>query len=148
MIQDFAVEQDNYGQFDLVIDAANKVFAGVEGFETAIYVQIFLDRRATNQDITNPNNRQGWIGDLVTRNEGFEIGSSLWLKRQSRNTQIDINEIEAYIKDGFEHLITIGAIKKVSSNVINNTVEIIIQNSNDEINRYSKLWRRTNADIT
>lgn len=147
-VQDFKVEQDNYGQFDLVIDEENRIFDFVEGFETALYVQAFTDRRATNQDITNPYNRQGWIGNIPLRNEGFQMGSLVWLKRQSRDTITDKNEIKAFIESAYNRLISIGAIREVEVEIIGNTFEITIKNLNDEINRYSKLWRQTNATNT
>lgn len=145
-MQDFKMDQDNYSQFDMVIDEENKVFDFVDGFETSISIQVFTDKRASGQDTSNPFNRRGWIGNLLSLDEGYEIGSLVWLKNQCRNTQTDKKEIEAYINSSFAHLLSIGAIKEISTEIIGDSFTVTIKISSDEIERYSNLWRLTNAN--
>ena len=70
MAQDLLLEQSNYGLFDLEIDTETKDFITVDGFETALNFQLFVDRRSTRDDIATPRARQGWIADILTKTSG------------------------------------------------------------------------------
>jgi phage gp46-like protein len=141
MIQDFYVGQDNNGYFDIEIDG--KDFKSVSGFETAIDFQLFIDKRSTKNEVTIARNRQGWIGDLMTKQNNYEVGSFIYLKNQSRNTVNDKNEISTYAKDGLQYFIQIGSAKNVTAFVNGDNIEgkVIIDNNN--INRFLRIWNNT-----
>ena len=143
MTQDFAVEQSNDGTFDLVIDTINKVYATCEGMDTAVDFQLFIDQRVTKEDRANALDRQGWIGDLETRGEGYQVGSLLHLQQQSRDTQADNNESAEYAKTALQYFVSLGAAKEISSRIFGKNIEgqIIVDDNN--VNRYSRLWRAT-----
>jgi phage gp46-like protein len=143
MIQDFSVIQDNLGYFDIEIDTSTKDFKSVSGFETAIDFQLFIDKRASKDEVTLARNRQGWLGDLMTKQNNYEVGGFIYLKNQSRNTINDKNEIVAYAKDGLEYFIQIGAAKNIEAFINGDNIEgkIIIDNNN--INRFSRTWNNT-----
>lgn len=143
MIQDFAVVQNNSGVFDIIIDSTNKVFSSVQGMETAIDFQIFTDKRSTKNDITVARNRQGWIGDLLTKQQGYEVGSFLYFKNQSRNTTLDKNEAAAFAEDSLKYFVSIGAAKNVTANISNNNVFGNIYIDTDQTLQYSSLWKNT-----
>ncbi len=145
MIQDFAMEQDNSSLFDMVIDEDNKVIKTVEGLETAVSFQLFVDQRVTKEDRSLARARQGWIGDLTTRNKGYQAGSLLHLQQQSRDTQEDNNETAEYAKDALNYFVSVGATKEVTARVLGNNIEGEIINDANEVGRYSRLWRATNA---
>ena len=84
MIQDFCMVQENNTMFDLTINEETRDFTHTEGMETAINVQLFLDQRVTAQERANAQDRRGWIGDIETRDDGFQIGSLIHLQEQSR----------------------------------------------------------------
>lgn len=88
---DLAYKQDNDGIFDLIIE--NGDFQLTEGFETALLVSLFSDRRAYQDEIADPVKRRGWIGDLVSELPGDRIGSGLWFYEQSRLTKDDENGV-------------------------------------------------------
>lgn len=145
-MQDFKLEQDNYGLFDMIVNEETQDFEGVNGFETAIDVQLFIDQRGTKQEIATARNRQGWMADIATKPQGYQVGSFLYLKNQARNTQNDKNDIAAYSKNAIDYFVAIGAAKEVTASVNGLNIEGSIIASNDNVTRYSKLWRATNAD--
>ena len=56
MIQDFAIEQDNDGSFDLVVDETNMIIVGVEGMETAV------------------RNAKAWLTAAIAAADRFSVG--------------------------------------------------------------------------
>jgi phage gp46-like protein len=144
-MQDFKVVQLNDTVFELVIDEENKVFDSVDGMETAFDFQLFVDRRSNADDITNARSRQGWMGDLITKQNGYEVGSLMYLKYQARNTQSDRNEMAAYAEDALKYFVAIDAAKEVRAEVNGDNIEGEIKISKDNVKRYSKLWSNTNG---
>lgn len=146
--QDFSIDQDNTAMFDMVINADTQDFGKVEGLETAINYQLFVDQRAGRDDIQIPRNRQGWIGDLLTKEENYQAGSFVYLKNQARDTVEDNNEVAAYAENALQYFVAIGAAKQVTADVVGKNIEGSIIIRADEVNRYSKLWRDTVTDAT
>lgn len=142
-MQDFKVEQDENGFFDLVIDSENKDFESVDGFETAIDFQLFIDKRVSKNEVSKARRRQGWMGDLLTKQEGYEVGSLIYLKNQSRNTQQDKNEIAAYAENAMEYFISIKAVKDANAIVVGDNIEGELKIDLDEVARFTRLWRNT-----
>jgi len=135
------MEQLNSTLFDMVIDTDTRDFQATEGMETAVNVQLFTDQRVTRQEIARPRDRQGWIGDMLTRNESYQIGSLLHLQKQARDIPVENNEAAAYAKNALEYFITIGASKEVTAVVVGKNIEGEIINDADDIIRYSRLWK-------
>lgn len=145
MSQDFALTQDNDGTFDLIVDEDTMDYRSVDGFETAVDFQLFIDRRSSGQDIEIPRERQGWIGDILTRDTGYQVGSLLYLKRQARNTTEDNEEAAAYARDAVDHLVSIGAARRVTAEAVGVNIEGRIDAISDRSAEYSRLWRATDA---
>jgi phage gp46-like protein len=144
--QDFYVEQDNYGLFDLTVDEDTHDFTSVAGMETAVSVQLFTDKRVSKQDISKPLERKGWVGDMLSRTEdSYQIGSLLHLKAQARNIKSENNETAAYAKNALNYFVDLGAAKKVTADIVGVNVEGEIQIDADKTLKYSKLWRNTNG---
>jgi len=53
----------------------------LQGFDTAIFISVFTDARASATQIEKPELRRGWIGNL---GNSIEIGSLNWLYEQAR----------------------------------------------------------------
>jgi phage gp46-like protein len=145
-MQDFKLDQLTDTTFDIIIDEENKVYKTVDGFETAINYQLFTDKRSSKQDVNRPRDRQGWMGDIITKQEGYEAGSLIYLKQQSRNTQVDKNELAGFAKNSLKYLVSIGAAKNITAQVINDGISGIIEIDNNNIERYSVLWRNTETE--
>ncbi len=141
-MQDFCLVQGNDGCFDLEVDPEKKLFKTISGFETAITLQVFTDRRSTKDDIPDPLNRRGWIGDILTK-KNFEMGSFLYLKDQARDIQLDRNEVRAFIEDCMKYFINIGVLKKTIVEILGNTFNIFLYKSENILEKYNKLWRST-----
>ena len=140
-MQDYKLLQDNDGLFDLELDDI-KVFKKIDGFETAITLQIFSDKRCTKDDLPNPIDRRGWIGDILTKPK-YELGSHLYLKDQSRDTQLDRNEVKAFIIDGMNYFIKLGALTQVVVELLGNTFTVMLYKGSNLLDKFNKLWRNT-----
>lgn len=136
-MQDFKVVQLTDTTFDLVIE--NKQFVSVDSFETAIYFQQFIKKRASKFQISTPRERGGYMGDLITKPE-YEVGSYLYTKAQSRNTQLDKNEIAEFAKLSLKYFRKFGA-KNINADVIGNNISGKIEIENDTTQKFNALWR-------
>lgn len=81
---DLAYGQDADGHYDLVIDDEAGDFAVTQGLDSAIFVSLFSDRRAREDEVADPLRRRGWIGDLVAEVAGDVHGSGNWFYEQAR----------------------------------------------------------------
>lgn len=81
---DLAYAKTRDSLYDLVIDEGNRDLAVTDGLDSAIFVSLFSDRRAYEDEIADPMQRRGWIGDLVSDVPGDRHGSGLWLYEQRR----------------------------------------------------------------
>jgi len=145
-MQDVMIEQLNDSTFDLVIDTDNEKYQEVEGLETAVNFQVFVDKRATKDDVAYPLYRAGWLADIMTKKAGYEVGSYLYFMNQSRNTQIERNEANGHVKNALRYFVKKGAAKNVTSQIDNRSISATIEVSNDITIKYNKLWRNTNAN--
>ena len=144
-IQDFKAVQNNQGQYDFEIDLSTGDFSHVEGFESAVSVQLDTDQRVSKEERSEAQRRQGWIGDVLTRDIGYQIGSKIHLKQQARDTVLDKNEIAAEAKNAIDYLVAIGAAKKTTAILLGNTLDGKIFIDANNVNRYSRLWKVTDA---
>ena len=138
---DYKFVQDNSGTFDLVFDSANKDFAGIEGFDTSILMQVFLDRRSSKQQVLNPRMRQGFICDIVTKQNNYEVGSFLYLKAQARNTQAEMNEVAGYAEEAMKYFVNNKYAKKAKAVVAGNSITMTIIADGSPDNQYTLLWK-------
>lgn len=76
--------------FDIAIE--NGDFKNEGGFDTAIWVSLFTDARASESQVLLPENRRGWLGNLVSDVEERQLGGFQWLSEQRRLTQDSLNE--------------------------------------------------------
>lgn len=145
-MQDFKMLQLNDTSFDMLIDENTKKYESVDGFETAIDFQLFVDKRSSKQDVNRPRDRQGWMPDILTKQEGYEVGSFIYLKQQTRNTQIDKNELAGYAKNSLQYLVQINAARVVTADVVGNNIFGVIEIDNNNIQEYSSIWRNTQTE--
>jgi phage gp46-like protein len=139
---DYKVTQDNSGIFDISIDTNNAQFQGINDFSTAVNFQWFVDKRTTSSEGgSNPRERGGWVGDIITKGSGYECGSKLYTKFQTRNTQNNLNTIAAYSKNALEYFVNQGYATRVSASVTGSNITGTIISSADKNNSYSSLWK-------
>jgi len=94
---------DTKGYYDIVIDA-NGDLANETSLDSAIYMSLFCDKRADESEVQVPELRRGWWGNELNE-DGYEIGSKLWLLEQRRATQDTLNDCKDYIYNCLQWLL-------------------------------------------
>ena len=149
MKKDIALIFDGSG-FDLVIEDGD--FKNEEGFDTAIWVSLFTDARASESQVLAPENRRGWMGNLVSDVEEREVGGLLWLAEQRRLTQDSLNEIVDYVRKSLNWFIEDNIAQKieVSGEIVPRSgiaISIIITTSDGSTSsHYIPMWEVTGAN--
>ena len=149
-MQDVLIRADSNGLYDLVVEGNS--FASAGGFETAIPVSLFTDARAPSALVAEPQNRRGWIGNLLTASTMRQLGSILWTLDQARITQETLNVARLAAQDAFQWMVEDGVALSVFVNVARaprGAVQIIISitDTSNVVNRYQTLWRATDASV-
>jgi phage gp46-like protein len=146
---DIALQQDERGMFDIGIDPATGDFLLASGFDTALTMSLFCERRADTSEVPTAELRRGWWGNEVGP-EGFEIGSKLWLLYQARKTQDTLNKANNYSRRGTQwlvddsHLVNIDVATKFTST--GGSIEMRLNRSNSPTETKSyELWENTEA---
>lgn len=145
---DILLERGSDGVYDEAIgdDGDSKA---AYGYETSIYMTVLCNSSATEDEVGDLLRREGWAGNESSEETGFEVGSKLWLKYQSRRTQTDKNEAVASIKTAMSHFVPDRAKEvRVTGNVTSKgvIVEVTILRYNGETdNILFELWDTTQA---
>lgn len=154
MPQDVLIKPDDFGNYDLPLNADGDDFASAEGFETAIPVSLFTDARAPASAVADPKRRRGWVGNILTIDQNRELGGLLWLFDQGRITLTLLNNIRNAVTASLNWMLTDGILNGIEVQVtIEGTRAIRITarltGTDNNVDQYSVLWRRTNpAQIT
>ena len=88
------------GVYDLEI-ARNGDLATVNDLSTAILTSLFTDARADPEQVVVPELRRGWVGD----EEGFRLGSKLWLTEPAKATQQTMNIAAGFAREALQWLL-------------------------------------------
>lgn len=149
-MQDVLIQANSDGLYDLVVDG--NVFASAGGFETAIPVSLFTDARAPAALVAEPQNRRGWIGNLLTAATMRQLGSILWVLDQTRITQETLNVARLAAQDAFQWMVDDGEALSVLVNVDQSpkgsiVITIQITDTSNVVSRYQTLWRATDASV-
>ena len=145
-MMDVKIAQDTFGVYD--VEVADGDVAGVEGFDTSIFIALGTDARAPVEKVSRPELRRGWMGDLVS---DHVLGSLLWLVEQRRLTQGTLNEVVDYARQALAYFVseTIAKSITVEGSItpqvgISLTI-VITAPDGSEVTRYLPLWRVTGA---
>lgn len=146
---DIALLQDERGRFDIGIDPSTGDFFLTDGFDTAMTMSIFCERRADTSEVPTAELRRGWLGNEVGP-EGFEIGSKLWLLYQARKLQATLNKATDYAKAGVQWFIDDNHVISIDVSAINTPngtkLDIKYNRSNSATETRSfELWENTEA---
>lgn len=145
---DLKIQRNSERLYDLII-GGNGDFVTVDSFDTSIEMSLFNDQRASPSEVPVGNLRRGWWGDLVSDFQGFQIGSKLWLTRQSRLTQILLNLMQSYVTNSLQWMIDDGYATKINvstsqsgSSGINLAIQFFRPN-NIVTSKYYTLWNNS-----
>lgn len=151
MPKDILIKKLNKNRYyDISFDTDGD-FLLTEGFETAILMSMFCERRASASEVPNIESRRGWWGNKVGNIDNYEIGSKLWLLVQSRRDTNALNLIKSYITDGFQWMLEdnyIDSLKVDSMFIVDGiSVNITMTRLNNIVfsNAY-EIWNNTNLD--
>lgn len=147
MINDILM-QHNGKYFDIALE--NGDLQQDLSFYTAIMSSLFVNKRANSDEITQPQNQSGWWGNLYNQDPTYEIGSKLWILKQTRNTTDILNKGISFIQDGLKWLPDGGYCQSVnvSGKRTSDNIEfsIVIHVTKNQVEKYTiKLWENTNA---
>lgn len=149
-MQDVLIRANSDGLYDFVIEGNE--FASAGGFETAIPVSLFTDARAPAALVAEPQNRRGWIGNLMTASTMRQLGSILWALDQTRITQETLNLARLEAQSAFQWMlddgVALGVLVDLSRSPSGGiTITIQITDTSNIVSRYQTLWRATNAAV-
>ena len=119
------------------------------GFDTSLLFSLFIDGRATESEVFEPENRRGYLGDQLFFD--FTHGSKLWLLDQARNNLNTLNSAVNFTENALEWLIDDGFLKKINVDGIqtstNLRLEIVGIHTDDTKENWAfNLWQNTGID--
>jgi len=148
---DIDVRATDRGDFDIAI-AANGDLATTEGFDTALKMSLFEERRADRQEMIPSERRRGWWGNELFDEAAFEIGSKLWLIDQARLNQETLNRAIDYVRQALQWLINDNHVEavEVSGELKPATIilTIILLRNGSKVDSFSfDIWEATGRSL-
>jgi len=137
----------NAGYWDLSLGTDGD-FSKVDSFDTAILLSaIGSNRRASADEVSLPQNRQGWIGDA---NNAVEYGSKLWILFQARLTLKTLNQARTYLEQAMQWFLDYNYADEVVINMTRTSTaaiaDITLKVSQDLVaHKELVLWENTGA---
>ena len=134
---------ESTGLYDFDLDI-NGDIETADFFDTSLLYSIFGERRASPDEVVQPQLRRGWVG-----NDDFENGSKIWLLYQARLTRSILNRLQDEAEKATRWLIDDGfvvSIDQIVALVSNGRVllDMKFRRSGDKINRkLFVLWENT-----
>jgi phage gp46-like protein len=135
------------GYYD--ISLSNGDFVMMSGFDTALLMSIFCEKRAAESEIPAPEMRRGWWGNTTLGFDNYEMGSKLWLLEQARRDNTVLGLAKTYSADCLQWLISNNYAKeiRVDTSFIVGGIRIeidIVVSLNKTISASYDLWTNTN----
>lgn len=104
MARDIKLLQDTNNNWD--IDFENGDFALTDSLDTALYLSVFAEKRASETQVTVPLLRRGHFTNEFSLVEDYQIGSLFWLySDQAKNTEANLSLIEGAVNEGISWMI-------------------------------------------
>lgn len=129
---------------DLQLDD-NGDIKSADFFDTSILYSIFGERRASSDEVVEPQLRRGWIGN----SSDFENGSKIWLFEQARLTRDTLNRIQDEAAKALAWIVDDGyavSVGPIAANISNGKIvlDVTIARSRDKVERkFFTLWENT-----
>jgi len=143
MAIDLKFKQDSNGDWD--IDFANGDFELTDGLDSAVYMSVFCEKRASSSQVSEPNLRRGHFTNEFSKIEGYQIGSLFWLyTQQAKNTDSNLRLLEGAVSDGLAWMIEDNIFSKVkvkaTRSISTIQLEIELINKLQKNSRYYNLF--------
>lgn len=111
---------------DLVIENGQLKFE--TGFDTAVYISAFSDRRVDLSQLPiGATDQRGWWGDLISEVVNDRIGSELWRLEKSKVFETTAGFFEDVVRAMLQWMIDDGVAQSVTADAIvvnNETIEV------------------------
>ena len=130
------------GIWDINIDSDGDLEKD-DGFGTTIAMSIIGRRRATAGEVITPQNRGGWLGNLLSDVPGFEMGSKTWLRNQSRMPPNTPAQIKNDIQEGLQWMIDDGLAENIIVTASQNGDSIQVEINVDGESFFFDAWNNT-----
>lgn len=144
MTTDAVLDVDDHGVYDIQFGTNGDILQE-DFFDTSLLYSLFGERRAQPNEVVEPRNRRGWIGN----SSDFENGSKIWLYQQARLTRENLNGIANEAQVALEWLVQDGfavSIDQVVAQISGGRVilDITIRRSRSKTDRrFYELWELT-----
>jgi len=143
MAIDLKFKQDSNGDWD--IDFANGDFELTDGLDSAVYMSVFCEKRASSSQVSEPNLRRGHFTNEFSKIEGYQVGSLFWLyTQQAKNTDSNLRLLEGAVTDGLAWMIEDNIFSKVkvkaTRSISTIQLEIELINKLQKNSRYYNLF--------
>lgn len=143
-------------RFDLA-PLSNNDFTTDDGFENAIIISLFTDKRASRQEVpSDETDLRGWWADAVDPLAADLIGSKLWLLDREKATQETLNRAREYTLEALAWLEDLGLAETVEAEAtwadqINGRLRLDIAITRPDGDRvsytYSDIWENQTDGI-
>lgn len=143
---DMLLEKGSDGIYDISIGEDGD-YSAAYGYETSLQMSVNCDSSLVLEDVSTALLRGGWAGNENSDETGFELGSLLWTKKQSRKTHLDKNEAVAIVKTALSHFVPDRAKSlNVTGNLTANGISVtatLLRYNNETVNILFELWKTT-----
>ena len=147
MAQDVKITKNADGIYDIPI--VNGDFDTVDGIETSLGVSIFTESREAEGNVQEAHRRSGWVGNILTLQDNFELGSTVW-SLIARMVQDTLNLGEEKIRECLQWMIDRELVDTIDVTMIQNTarvaeVQIVLYKNLNEVGKYVTLLTNTSS---
>ena len=144
MAIDIKFKQDALGKWD--IDFANGDFEMTDGLDTALYISVFGEKRASAGQVIYASSRRGNFTNEFSAVENYQKGSLFWLySSQAKNTARNLQLMQGAVSEGCEWFVSDGILSDV--NVLaaktGSNIELNIELINNQSSKYYNLLVNT-----
>lgn len=143
----------------ITFDSAINDLVTDDGLATAVYISLFTDAHA-NEDDPLPDllfsekfpDYRGWWGDETSGRANDSVGSKLWLLGRSKSTTDNLRKAERYAKEALQWMVEEGIAAEIKTTAefsgdLNQRLLLLIQIikvSNEILSyRFETLWEET-----
>jgi len=136
------------GMYDIEFNEEGD-FSLTDTLDTALLVSLFLNQRASADQVPNSYLRGGWWGNLFLNPK---MGSNLWLLNQTVNNSATLNAAITYVEASLQWLLDFGYADDISVTGSNNRGKLtlkasIFKNGSKITEKAYDLWQNTLKEI-
>ena len=114
MITDIKLIATEVGDYDISFIKGDIELTST--IDTALLMSIYCERRADFSEVALSKYRRGWCGNVLLYDLLFEIGSKLWLLKQSRVIPHNLERAKRYALEALQWMIAKDIFDKIFVN--------------------------------